>query len=149
MRVLTAATSTTYFSTRTTLVEVKQSQNTQIRREVVGQMLDYAANGVAFWSVEDIWRRYEATCAEGNVDPNEKFAEFLGPEAGPDEFWQDVRTNLRAGRFRLIFVADKIPVGLRRIVEFLNGQMNPAEGLAIEIRQPLGPMGLAAGGPRS
>src|ERR1017187_7944894 len=37
-----------------TLVEVKRSANTQIRREVVGQMLDYAANGVAFWSVEEI-----------------------------------------------------------------------------------------------
>ena len=33
-----------------TLVEVKRSENTQIRREVVGQMLDYAANGVMFWS---------------------------------------------------------------------------------------------------
>ena len=28
-----------------TLVEVKRSSDTRIRREVVGQMLDYAANG--------------------------------------------------------------------------------------------------------
>jgi len=42
-----------------TLVEVKRSENSQIRREVVGQMLDYAANGVAFWSVEEIRSRYE------------------------------------------------------------------------------------------
>ena len=48
-----------------TLVEVKRSENTQIRREVVGQMLDYAANGVAFWSVEDIRRRYEANVCRG------------------------------------------------------------------------------------
>ena len=31
-----------------TLVEVKRGSNTQIRREVVGQMLDYAANGSGF-----------------------------------------------------------------------------------------------------
>jgi hypothetical protein len=49
-----------------------------------------------------------------------------------------VKTNLQAGRIRLIFVADKIPSSLRRIVEFLNGQMDPAEVLALEIRQHVG-----------
>jgi hypothetical protein len=32
-----------------TLVEVKRSTNTRLRREVVGQMLDYAANGSKYW----------------------------------------------------------------------------------------------------
>ncbi|MCA9150276.1 MAG: hypothetical protein KDA92_13290, partial [Planctomycetales bacterium] len=32
-----------------TLVEVKRSTDTRIRREVVGQMLDYAANAVVYW----------------------------------------------------------------------------------------------------
>ena len=36
-----------------TIVEVKRSTDTRIRREVVGQMLDYAANGLAYWPVED------------------------------------------------------------------------------------------------
>jgi hypothetical protein len=35
-----------------TLVEVKRSTNTDIRRKVVGQLLDYAANAVAYWLVE-------------------------------------------------------------------------------------------------
>jgi hypothetical protein len=48
-----------------TLVEVKRSENTQIRREVVGQMLDYAANGVAFWSVEDIRSASRRRAASG------------------------------------------------------------------------------------
>ncbi len=37
-----------------TIVEVKRSTDTRIRREVVGQMLDYAANGVAYWPVESL-----------------------------------------------------------------------------------------------
>ncbi len=37
-----------------TLVEVKRSSDTRIRREVVGQMLDYAANSVVYWPVETI-----------------------------------------------------------------------------------------------
>src|SRR5207244_2650223 len=32
-----------------TLVEVKRSTDTRLRREVVGQMLDYAANAVVYW----------------------------------------------------------------------------------------------------
>jgi hypothetical protein len=121
-----------------TLVEVKRSENTQIRREVVGQMLDYAANGVAFWSVEEIRSRFEGTCAQRNLNPDERLMEFLGMDDGREDFWQRVKTNLQAGRIRLIFVADEIPPGLRRIVEFLNGQMDPAEVLAIEIRQHVG-----------
>jgi hypothetical protein len=50
-----------------------------------------------------------------------------------------VETNLQAGRIRLIFVADEIPPGLRRIVEFLNRQMDPTEVVAIEVRQHVGP----------
>jgi hypothetical protein len=121
-----------------TLVEVKRSENTQIRREVVGQMLDYAANGVAFWSVDDIRSRYEETCRQRGIDPDEKLRECLGAEATGEDYWQRVKTNLQAGRIRLIFVADKIPLGLRRIVEFLNGQMELAEVLAIEVRQHVG-----------
>jgi hypothetical protein len=35
----------------------------------------------------------------------------------------------------MLFVADRIPTELRRIVEFLNEQMDPAEVLALELRQ--------------
>ena len=37
-----------------TLVEVKRSTDTRIRREVVGQMLDYAANAVVYLPIEQI-----------------------------------------------------------------------------------------------
>lgn len=37
-----------------TLIEVKRSTDSRIRRELVGQMLDYAANGVVHWPVEEI-----------------------------------------------------------------------------------------------
>jgi len=60
---------------------------------------------------------------------------LIGAEGDGDVFWEQVRTNLSAGRIRLLFVADRIPSELRRIVEFLNRQMRPAEVLAIELRQ--------------
>jgi hypothetical protein len=45
---------------------------------------------------------------------------------------------MKKGKIRLVFVADKIPAELQRIVEFLNQQMNPAQLLAVKIKQYLG-----------
>jgi hypothetical protein len=116
-----------------TLVEVKRSSDTRIRREVVGQMLDYAANAVVYWPAETIKAEFEAS-----PDAEERLMEFLGEEIDPEEFWNKVKTNLQAGRIRMLFVADMIPPELRRIVEFLNQQMDPAEVLAVEIKQFVG-----------
>ena len=121
-----------------TLVEVKRSSDTRIRREVVGQMLDYAANAIVYWPVEKMQAQFEQACASRQRDGEEVLLGFLGGEAEPDQFWQQAKTNLQAGRVRLIFVADRIPSELRRIVEFLNSQMDPAEVLAVEIRQFVG-----------
>jgi hypothetical protein len=62
-------------------------------------------------------------------------AEKLGDEVDADRLWENVKTNLQAGKVRLLFVADLIPAEVKRIVEFLNRQMDPAEVLAIELRQ--------------
>ena len=125
-----------------TLVEVKRSSDTRIRREVVGQMLDYAANAVVYWPVETIRAKFEAACESRGDDPAQLVAELIesdfDDDAAVEAFWGQVKTNLRAGRIRLVFVADEIPSELKRIVEFLNEQMDPAEVLAVEIRQYVG-----------
>ena len=50
-----------------------------------------------------------------------------------------MKTNLEAGWVRLVFVSDQIPSELRRIIEYLNGQMNPTEVYGVEIKQYVGP----------
>ena len=121
-----------------TLVEVKRSSDTRIRREVVGQMLDYAANGVVYWPLETIKLSFENRCLKESKHSKEVLDSFLEPGTDGDVFWQRVKDNLRAGKVRMVFVADEIPSELKRIVEFLNEQMDPAEVLAIEVRQYLG-----------
>jgi hypothetical protein len=118
-----------------TLVEVKRISDTRIRREIVGQMLDYAANAVAYWPAEEIQRRFLARCEAQGLDPADELSELLQDENDVDSFWNKVKTNLHARRIRMLFVADVVPPELRRIVEFLNEQMDPAEVLALEIRQ--------------
>lgn len=121
-----------------TLVEVKRSSDSRIRREVVAQMLDYAANAIIHWPIDRIQREFETTVEQQGEDSAVVLQKFLGPDADPDSFWQIVKTNLQAGRIRLVFVADEIPPELRHIVEFLNAQMDPAEVLAIEVQQYTG-----------
>jgi hypothetical protein len=116
------------------LVEVKRSTDTRLRREVVGQMLDYAANGVEYWPLETIQIAFDSECEKNGVNPEECLREFLGENKSVENFWMTVKSNLKAGRVRMLFVADEIPNELKRIIEFLNEQMEPAEVLGIQLK---------------
>lgn len=119
-----------------TLVEVKRSSDTRIRREVVGQMLDYAANGVRYWPIADLRAAFVQTQEELGTDADAEVQILMGDQAATvDEFFARVESNLKAGRIRMVFVADIVPDELMRIVEFLNEQMSPAEVFAVEVKQ--------------
>jgi hypothetical protein len=117
-----------------TLVEVKRSSDTRARREVVAQMLDYAANATAFWRVDSLQAWFEAEC-EGLGTDSVAALEAAFEITDPGSYWERVQTNLAADRIRLVFVADEIAPELRSIVEFLNRQMTETEVLAIEVKQ--------------
>jgi hypothetical protein len=114
-----------------TLVEVKRSSDTRIRREVVAQMLDYAANAVQYWTVESVQAAYEENLQNGGKSLSDI---GITPE-NENNFWQSVDSNLRLGKLRLIFVSDEIPASLQTIIEFLNNQMTNTEVLGLEIKQ--------------
>jgi len=118
-----------------TLVEVKRGSDTRGRREVVAQMLDYAANAATSWTAESLRAWFEAECEKGGKDADEAVVDAFAEISDPDEYWNNVKTNLAAGKLRLVFVSDAIPPELRRIVEFLNAQMTETEVLAIEVKQ--------------
>jgi hypothetical protein len=119
-----------------TLVEVKRATDSRIRREVVGQMFDYAANVLRHWPPERMQAEFEARCADERLDEVNLVRGVSGLEY--EDFWTHVKTNLAAKRLRLIFVADEIPPTLRTIVEFLNEQMTSSEVIALEVRQHVG-----------
>lgn len=129
------------------LVELKRATDTRLRREVIGQMLDYAANGVAYWQEGTVASAFYATCDINNADPAMVLTEFLG-EADPTTFWEQVDANFQAGRIKLVFVADVIPRELARIVEFLNEQMK-ADVRAVELKWYEGEGGVTTLVPRT
>ena len=125
-----------------TLVEVKRGSNREIRRNIVGQMLDYAATAASVWSEQNIRRAFEET----HDDPDEVIRDLLPDDDDEviDGFWEQVATNLEASRLRLLFVADEIPAELERVVKFLNEQTRDnLEVLAVEVKQYPGRFGHA------
>jgi hypothetical protein len=123
-----------------TLVECKRSSDPCARREVVAQMLDYAAHGVLYWTLEKLKAAFAATC-EDKKDPAEVLGDFLAENSSEDQplfteesFWNKIMENLDKRRVRLIFVADEISRELKRLVEFMNETMSEVEVLAVGIR---------------
>lgn len=106
------------------LVEVKRSTDTRIRREVVGQVIDYAARARE-WDIEKL----RASFMENNWDPDvqERFDN--------EDFWRAVETNLKAEHFRLVFAADQIPDSLRTLILFLDRNFSNIEVYGVEIQQ--------------
>ena len=120
-----------------TLAEVKRGSNTEIRRTIVGQLLEYAAHAAETWTADELRETFEESAAKRGLEPDEILDTLLQSDGEPDAdgFWQSVATNLAARRLRLLFVADEIPDPLERVAEFLNEQMPNIEVLAVEIKQ--------------
>ena len=126
-----------------TLVEVKRGSNPEIRRSIVGQLLEYAAHASNTWSVEEMREAFVSNAAARGRDPLVELATFLKSEDEQSEerFWEDVSTNLAAKRMRLLFIADAIPDPLARVAEFLNAQMPKIDVMAVEIKRFTGKTG--------
>lgn len=120
-------------SGRPVLVEVKRSGDPRARREVVAQMLDYAASFSVDWNAEALQLRWEQRVAKSNSE--DEMDAFLESTAFDDQeqLWREVETHIEAGQLRLLFVADRLSPTLIRIIEFLNEQMRTTEILGVEV----------------
>jgi hypothetical protein len=99
------------------LVECKLWRNPEGRREVVGQILDYAKE-LTRWTASDLQREASRRLARpGNV-----LLELVR-EAGNDvdeiTFNDSLTHNLRRGRFLLLIVGDGIREGVEAIADYL------------------------------
>lgn len=119
-----------------TIVEDKRSANPEIRRKMVGQMIEYAANILETLTPDGLQQRLEKT--QENIE--DALAELLDPSGESEEdltdtFWSNVDVNLKAGKVRMVFVSDHLPSELRRIIEFLNRYMDPMEVLGVSVER--------------
>ena len=123
-----------------TFVECKRAADTRSRREVVAQMLDYAANGVEYWTMDRLRQSAAETAKARGRSLDDEILSLIdaGDETEIEGYWGTVEENLTTGRVRLLFVMDRAPKELRRLVEFLNEKMRDVEVLAVEVKQFVG-----------
>lgn len=101
------------------LIECKLWRNPEGRREVVGQILDYAKE-LALWSSSDFQREANRRIgSEGNVVLD--LVRAAGHDVDEIDFNDALTQNLRRGRFLLLIVGDGIRVGVETVAEYLQG----------------------------
>jgi hypothetical protein len=106
-----------------TLVECKLASNPQIRREVVGQMFDYASR---LWKmdIEEFSTQWQARTSRP-----------LDLDDAPEglSLRDSLASNLKEGRFRIVLAVDRINPSLKRMIEYLNAMAGPATSvIAVE-----------------
>ncbi|WP_296745748.1 hypothetical protein [Mesorhizobium sp.] len=101
------------------LAECKLWRNPEGRREVVGQILDYAKE-LALWTSSDLQREAgRRVGGKGNVLLD--LVRAAGHDVDEIDFNDALTLNLRRGRFLLLIVGDGIRVGVETIAEYLQG----------------------------
>ena len=118
-----------------TFVECKRFNDTRTRREVIGQMMEYVANGHHYWSAKELLDYSEATYKSAE-ELKKQIDKIRGDsELTSDDFFRLVEQNLRDAKLRLVFFLDESPMELRSVVDFLNKQLMNTEVLIVEARQ--------------
>lgn len=104
-----------------TLVETKLWRNPEARREVVGQIIDYAKE-ISKWSfkqLEDQVRSYNQKYRNANLGIVETLEQELGEEVDETSIIEAISQNIQRGRFLLLIVGDGIHKSVEDMVEFL------------------------------
>jgi len=115
------------------IIECKLAKNTQAKREVIGQILDYAAH---VWDMS-----YEELDQSIQNMTNRSLADLVheqsnDPEWDEEEFRANVNLALDRGNFILTIAVNEINEELNRIVRYVNSAGSPAFSFAaLEMRR--------------
>lgn len=127
-----------------TLVECKLKTNREIRRQVMGQVLAYAA-ALAELSTDDVLTRFDKRLATmADKDPRGLAARDVaaalstsaGHEVSRDEVAASVQANLDKDAVRIVIAVDRVVEELRSVIEYLSRHLPPQiQLIALEVGQ--------------
>lgn len=113
-----------------TIMECKLARNRQIKREVVGQVLDYASA----ISEMDLPSFVAAFQRAAGTDPFQALRAGTSEEGGAldeEACRLEVARRLEDGEFRLLIAVDAIDADLRRIIQYVNRLAGRGRGLKL------------------
>lgn len=102
-----------------TFVECKRHNDTRSRREVIGQVFDYAANAPRFWGAEQLRQLAEETHRHLGRTLEEEVGRLRSEAGTPSELFEQAVANLRDHKLRIILFLEAAPSELKTLVEFL------------------------------
>jgi hypothetical protein len=106
------------------IVECKLDRNREAKRQVVGQILEYAAGlwGMALEEFEQRFINADATFSEaqGRSPFDALYSDSLVDAADIADLRARVAHNLETGRFRLLIAVDEISAQLQSIIRYVN-----------------------------
>lgn len=118
-----------------TFVEVKRFADTRSRREVIAQMLEYAANGHYYWTKDQLRECAEQSARRGGTTLEDRLSALQCTDPTTvDAYFERIQENLRESQLRLVFFMEEAPQELKSLVDFLNRQMERTEVLLIEAK---------------
>lgn len=115
-----------------TVIETKLARNSQIRREVVGQVLEYVAQ-LSKWRAHDVVQVANQYFSATGVKIGERTATLMDllltvveeePEAHHMDLYEKIESSLRKGKIKLVIASDSIPETLKDTVTFINSFSN-------------------------
>ena len=121
------------------IIECKLATNSEIRRKVIGQLLEYAAY---LWQLT--YEKFDIICSRAEKWGEKHLADVMRGiiEEETNEPWSEedfryrISSSLEKGDFRLVIAVDSLNDELRRIIQFLNTRRDQALKIyALEMRQ--------------
>ncbi len=109
-----------------TVIETKLARNPQIRREVIGQVLEYVAQ-VSKWRAQEVFQaadKYFQSTGESRSLYDMLKKENDSDEVVPEIIYDQVDNNLRKGKIKVLIASDTIPENLKDTVNFINSYSN-------------------------
>lgn len=114
-----------------TIVETKLRRNREVRREVIGQIIEYASY-ISQWTIDNVYRIANEYFSKSNKVPpqyrgntlDKNMKDMYREEFSDEDFRAKIAQNLKDGKMRLIIAVDELIEPLRATVTFLNSNSN-------------------------
>ena len=117
-----------------TFVECKRHNDTRSRREVISQVMDYAANASRLWTMEQLLAAASGQALADNTTVDAGVARLGGSYSDANSLMQAAADKLARNDIRIILFMEEAPPELKTIVEFMNKEMSTVELLLVEAR---------------
>ncbi len=113
------------------IIECKLANNRGIKREVIGQVLDYAAH---IWQMT--YDEFDELIKKNKRRPLIELIKDIisAPDWSEENFKKNIEDNLKSGRFHLLIACDTLDHELKTIIEYLNSGNKFFEIYALEVK---------------